>query len=213
MKGITPVNSQKGLEVALSKLKGFENPKLELEQVSTPSSIAAKLLWQAYMQGSIEGNTVADYGAGTGILGIGCALLGANKVLLIESDSDALIIAKGNLGLIENNIANQIESLNIDVSGMETETDTVVMNPPFGAARNNRNADRTFLLKAFNNSNHVYSLHNAGSENFLKKFSEDSGFSFRIISREKLTIGKSFAHHKKIKADIDVLLCAFSRIS
>ena len=73
------ISSKKDLEIILSTLKGFERPKPELEQYTTPSSLAAELLWQAYIDGNIEGKIVVDLGCGTGILALGAAILGAKN--------------------------------------------------------------------------------------------------------------------------------------
>ena len=74
--------SQNRLAIELSKLKSFEKFNISLEQYQTPSDIAAKFLWWAYMQGDISHKVIADFGCGNGILGIGCLLLNAKKPCL-----------------------------------------------------------------------------------------------------------------------------------
>jgi len=202
------VNSKKSLEIILSRLKGFETSILGLEQFATPGNLAAELLWTAYMQGHIEKSVVADYGAGTGIIGIGALLLGAEKVIFIESDENAIIVLKENIKSL--NIKGNIEIVKGNVEEFSEKSDTVIMNPPFGAVK--RNADRAFLVKAFENSGNIYSIHNANSGNFLSKLSKDYNFSFNIISQRNFSIKKTFAHHKKPKEDIKVMLCVFLKI-
>ena len=36
------------LEIILSKLKGFQNPKVKLEQYITDATVAADIMWNAY---------------------------------------------------------------------------------------------------------------------------------------------------------------------
>ena len=62
------IGSKSSLAVALSKLKGFEKPKVKKEQYMTDSEVAADILWNAFMDGYIDDKTIADLGSGTGIL-------------------------------------------------------------------------------------------------------------------------------------------------
>lgn len=81
----------KQLESVLSDIGDFEAPKYQLEQYKTSAAIAARALYsieQAY--GDIEGRIVGDFGTGTGILGIGCAVLGADFVVGVDMDDDAI---------------------------------------------------------------------------------------------------------------------------
>ncbi len=45
----------------------------------------------------VQGKTVIDYGCGSGILGIAALLLGANKVIAIDNDPQALVATEDNL--------------------------------------------------------------------------------------------------------------------
>lgn len=68
----------KHLQSELEDMKTFENPKVELEQYTTSSYIAASILHTAQsVYGDIKDKTVADLGCGTGILSIGAVVLGA----------------------------------------------------------------------------------------------------------------------------------------
>jgi len=95
------IGSKKALEVALSRLEGFHTGKVSAEQYTTPSSIAAEVLWKAYMEGYIEGKRVLDLGCGTGILGIGALLLGAERAYMADNSPEALSICKKNLSAHE----------------------------------------------------------------------------------------------------------------
>jgi len=50
------IRSKKDLELALSSLKGFENPSWELEQYATPADISADWVWQGALRGDIREN-------------------------------------------------------------------------------------------------------------------------------------------------------------
>ncbi|MCK4398940.1 MAG: hypothetical protein KAV25_08110, partial [Methanophagales archaeon] len=77
----------------------------------------------------------------------------------------------------------------------------VVMNPPFGAQRRNRHADRRFLEKAFEIAPVVYSIHNAGSESFLRGF-----VPYAAIQRFPVSfpLKRKFWFHKKERKFIEV---------
>lgn len=165
------------LAVALSKLKGFANPKAALEQYVIPSEIAATVLWQMLLKGDIEGKVVADLGAGTGILGLGCALLGARKVYLVDGDREALIIAKENAKVMEEELGMPLPLVfcQSDINSFTQNVDVVVQNPPFGVQK--EHADRRFLEQAFSIAPIVYSFHKAESELFLHSFAQDHDFA------------------------------------
>ena len=92
--------TKKELSKILSNLKGFDNPEISLEQYITPSEIASNFLWLVYMQRDIKGKIIADLGSGTGILGIGALILGAEKVYFVDQSLEALEIAKKNLSSV-----------------------------------------------------------------------------------------------------------------
>lgn len=185
------IRSRSQLAVALSKLKGFSNPKVRLEQYQTDSEVAATVLWYAYMQGDIQGKTVADLGCGTGILGIGALMLGASKVFLVEKDPDALEILKKNLDFV----VDRSRVVFGDVSGFNIKVDTVVQNPPFGVKT--RHADKPFLEKALQIAKVIYSFHNEGSDNFVSLVCQD--YDAKIAGRMDFTfpIKASMAFHSK----------------
>ncbi len=186
---------KKHLAITLSKLRGFQNPKVELEQYRTPGSVAAELLWLAHSLGDIEGKTVADFGAGTGVLAAGACLLGAEKVYAVEIDRDALKIARENIGSLQ--LENCIELVCSDVSNFTTTVDAVIMNPPFGSQ--NPHADRPFLLKAFEVSNTVYSIHLAKPEvrRFIDAFSGEHGFRITHRIPVEFELPAQFFFHRK----------------
>lgn len=157
---------KKELEIRLEKLADLSDPAAEKEQYSTPATVASELLHFAFMNGDLEDRVVYDLGCGNGILGIGAKLLGAKEVVGIDSDLQAIEVARAN----SERIGVAVEFKGCDVREVERKGDTVVMNPPFGAQRENRHADRIFLEKAFEIAHVVYAILNAGSEPFLRAF-------------------------------------------
>lgn len=85
------------LEEALQEVRPFEDPDVWLEQYPTSAHIAARILFTAHSSfDDVEGRVVADFGCGTGMFGIGAAILGANAVVGYDIDPKALAIAREN---------------------------------------------------------------------------------------------------------------------
>lgn len=189
----------KELEMDLQRLRPFDRPNPTEEQYPTPAGIAADLLFTAYSQGDIQGRMVADLGCGTGILGIGAALLGAEKVWGIDRDGRALELGRQNASLL----GVEISLLQGDVESFSEKVDTVVMNPPFGSQR--RHADLPFLKKAMEVAEVSYSLHNANTQEFLVDLVSTAGRRAEVLKRYKLEIPHTFAFHKKARKDVEVL--------
>jgi len=157
---------KKELEILLETVEDILEPDADREQYSTPATVASELLHFAFMNRAIEDRVVYDLGCGNGILGIGAKLLGAKEVVGIDSDRKVIEVANAN----SKRLGVEIEFRRCDVREVKGKGDTVVMNPPFGAQRKNIHADRLFLEKAFEIAPVVYSIHNAGSESFLRSF-------------------------------------------
>ncbi len=199
---------KKQLEMILEGVKGFSAPDVRKEQYDTPAPIAAELLHFAYMQGDL-GGIVFDLGCGTGILAIGAKLLGAEKVIGVDSDLEALKIARENAERIGVDVC----PICCDVKDFAVRRHTdliysVVMNPPFGAQR--KGCDRPFLQKALEIGDVVYSLHNVGSGNFINKFIQQQGIITHKISID-FPIKWRFRFHKKDIKIVNVELYRFER--
>lgn len=199
---------KKHLAIILSNLRGFEEPKPELEQYRTPGNVAAELIWLAYSMGDIGGKTIADLGAGTGVLSIGASLMGAKKVYAVEKDKKALKIAMENARVLN---INNIEFVEASVEDFNVKVDTVIMNPPFGSQ--NPKADRPFLLKAFDISDVVYSIHLAKEEvrRFIEAFVKDNGFKITHRLTFTFEIPAQFFFHRKRLERILVDIYRFER--
>ena len=71
----------------LSSLEQIQFQSVELEQYSTNGDLAARWLTDISTFGDLhEGCSVADLGAGNGVLGLGAIALGAGRTTLIEVD-------------------------------------------------------------------------------------------------------------------------------
>lgn len=190
------------LEMTLERLEGFTAPDLRLEQYSTPAGIASDLLYSALMRGDLD-DTVCDLGCGTGVLAIGAALLGARSVG-VELDPVALKTAEENA----RRLGVEVEFVRGDVATINLKNvSTVVMNPPFGAQKGS-GGDRAFLQKATEIGEVVYSIHNAGSEGFIRRFVEPC--KVEEVQRVAFPLKRSFQFHSK---DVEMIEVELYRIS
>ena len=193
---------QKDLEIFLTHLETFENPKLDLEQYQTPPRLIATILWRALHLGELEGRSIGDLCCGTGLFGIGAKLLGANHVSCIEIDKDAINIAKKNSKKADV----KIDFINKDVRKVVKSFDTVFMNSPFGIQGTVK--DQEFLLAALNMSKTVYSIHLYQEKNieFLTSFVKKHNREVKEIMRAEFEIPKSYKFHSKKYHVIEVAI-------
>lgn len=197
--------TKKKLEIVLSKLKEHGKPKPSLEQYTIPSRLAAEILNLAYVSGDIKGKDVVDLGCGSGRLSIGAAILGAEGVIGVDVDADALQTAKENLDAVKGLIrGSSVDFINADIKQWGGEADTVVQNPPFGIQK--KHADRIFLERAMETATKVYSLHRGyeKSRQFITKFVESRRGKVKNIVTYKFRIPHMFRFHKKPKVEFDV---------
>jgi putative methylase len=160
------------LEMILQRIAGYHHPRAALEQYQTPAPLAARLLYHALMKGDIEGKMVCDLGCGTGVLAIGAALLGADRVQGIDSDPQAVKDANANAALLDTDVEFIVADVrDAALPGRLGRCDTVVMNPPFGAQK--AHADRPFIDLALSIAPVVYSIFNAGSAQFIETYTAE----------------------------------------
>ncbi|MHC1599609.1 MAG: METTL5 family protein [Candidatus Methanospirareceae archaeon] len=188
---------KKELEILLERVEDIPEPDADREQYSTPATVASELLYFAFMNGDIEDRVVYDLGCGNGILGIGAKVLGAKTVIGIDSDEKAIAVANRN----SKRLGVEVEFRQEDVREVPGKCDTVVMNPPFGAQKKNRHADRLFLEKAFEIAPVVYSILNAGSGPFLRSFVPFAAIHHFPIA---FPLKRRFGFHKKDRKFIPV---------
>lgn len=165
--------TKSGLAIELSRLQDFEANILQLEQYSTPSEIAADLIWKAHMLGDIKGKIILDPACGPGFLGIGCLLLGAKKVIFLDIDENSLGVLKNNLKKLDIK-KSQYEIVNQDIKDYGKKAEVIIQNPPFGTKK--EHADRIFLEKAFSVAPVIYSMHKVESKGFIQQLSKERGY-------------------------------------
>jgi putative methylase len=200
----------KNIAIILSKLKVFNNPKFSLEQYTTDSEIASEILNYAYLKGDIEDKVMMDLGCGTGILGIGCLLLGAKKVYFIDMDISVLSILKENISYIEDlmntKFLDKVVICNANVESLNnkkfSDIDTVVQNPPFGTT--NKKVDTSFLYKATELSSVIYSFHKLDTQKYIEGLFKKSGFDITNKWRFRFLLKNTMLHHTKSRKYIDV---------
>ncbi|WEL23186.1 METTL5 family protein [Candidatus Nanohalovita haloferacivicina] len=188
------------LKKELSKISDFENPRISLEQYRTPPALAADLLHTAYMQGDIEGQKVADLGAGTGMLSIGAALLGA-EVTAVEKEDDAVRLLHENLEKM--NI--DIEVIQQDIEDFELDVDTVLMNPPFS---HHSDIGLKFWEKALEHSNAVYGISPRGMRERIKDFAGKSSHEVLAVEEFSISLPPSYGFHteESHETEIDLII-------
>jgi len=188
------MSTRRGLERRLADLATFEDPDRGLEQYPTPADLAAHLIHDADLRDDLAG-TVVDLGTGTGVLALGVALRNPDRVIGVERDPGALGVARENGRSLDP--PTPVTWLRGDATHPPVGTDdaTVVMNPPFGAQRDNHHADRGFLEAAAGIAAVSYSIHNAGSEGFVEAVADDAGGTVTHAFEARLDLDHQFAHH------------------
>lgn len=196
------ITKKKHLEMAIQKVPKHPNPKVDLEQYSTPAIIAADLLWNAYSLGDIADKKVMDLGCGTGIFAIASKLLGAASAIGVDIDKDSIDLASSYCGDV-NFICSDICDLENDF-----DVDTIFQNPPFGSQKNaKKGADLKFISKAIELSPKVlYSFHMASTEEFLISYFEKNDLEITHIFRYNFPIPKIYEFHTRESANVEVIV-------
>lgn len=188
------------LKKELSKISDFENPRISLEQYRTPPALAADMLHTAYMQGDIEGQVVADLGAGTGMLGLGARLLGA-EVVAVEKEDDAIRILKENM----ESLGLEVEIVQKDIEDFNREVDTVLMNPPFSQ---HSDIGLKFWEKALEHSDAVYGISPRGLRERIKDFVGNSSHEVLAVEEYSISLPPSYGFHteESHETEIDLII-------
>lgn len=189
------------LERALEGVPRHPSPDPDLEQYRTPSRIAAEFLLAARREGAIEGRSVLDLGCGTGTFAIGAALLGARLATGVDVDAHAIAMAQETASHLD--MSRRTWFVCADVAAWRSDPghfDTVVMNPPFGAQKGNRHADRVFYARA-TEAVHPYGtvwfLAQERTEGYLGKLAEDLGGRVERVAAWDYPLEATMAHHKE----------------
>lgn len=196
------ITKKKHLEMAIQKVPKHPNPKVDLEQYSTPATIAADLLWNAYSLGDIADKKVMDLGCGTGIFAIASKLLGAASAIGVDIDKDSTNLASSYCG--------DVDFICSDICDLENDfdVDTIFQNPPFGSQKNaKKGADLKFISKAIELSPKVlYSFHMASTEEFLISYFEKNDLEITNIFRYNFPIPKIYEFHTRESANVEVIV-------
>lgn len=193
---------KKELEIILQKVPKYERPNPYIEQYMTPANIAADIIYTACQYGDIQDKKVIDLGCGTGIFSFGAKIANAKEVIGIDIDEEAVKIAKNYAE--KNN--KKIKFLTKDVKDLDIKCDTVIMNPPFGAQKSNRWADRQFIEKAFEISKVVYTLHLSKTIDFIEKMISSLNGEINYYKKYSYPIKHSFLFHNKKTQKVDITL-------
>ena len=206
----------KNLESDLSQLTPFgASPNFKLEQYQTPPRLAAEILCSidSYCK-YIEGKVVVDLGCGAGILGLGCARLGASRVIGVDIDPEVVEVAKQNasdVGLSSNCISFLTKDVrDLDSTDIPLDVDFVVMNPPFGT-RSAIHMDYEFVQKGLQFAGMVFSLHKSTTREFWQNKVD---WKVNMLDPDiQYPILQEFKFHKKELHIISVdLLCHFRNL-
>jgi putative methylase len=193
---------QKDLEIILQKVPFYERPNPFIEQYMTPANIAADIIFTAFRFGDIQDKKVVDLGCGTGIFSFGAKIANAKEVVGIDVDKESIEIAKKYAE--KNN--ESIQFLVKDVKKVDIKCDTVITNPPFGAQKSNRWADRGFIEKGFEISKVIYSLHLTKTIPFIEKLVSALDGEITYIKNYDFAIKQTYSFHTKKFEKLDVTL-------
>ena len=225
------ISKKKHLEMILEKVPKHPNPKVDLEQYSTPATIAADLIWNAYGLGDIDGMSVLDLGCGTGIFAIASSLMGASYSLGVDIDEESISLAKitqngifrehdiddananfivGDINLF-NSISDLLNDANLKNIGNNHSSlsrfDTLIQNPPFGSQeKGTRHADRKFMEFAVNSADVIYSFHMKNTEEFVIDYYRDLGADVTHKLVYKFPIPKIYDFHTDESRDVKVVV-------
>ena len=225
------ISKKKHLEMILENVPNHPNPKVGLEQYSTPATIAADLVWNAYGLGDIDNMSVLDLGCGTGIFAIASSLMGASCSLGVDIDGESIALAK----ITQNSISKQddidINNTNFIVGDINSfnsisdlfncndyeninnnhmsinKFDTLIQNPPFGSQeKGKRHADRKFMEFAVGSADVIYSFHMKNTEELVIDYYRDLGAEVTHKLVYKFPIPKIYDFHSEESRDVKVVV-------
>jgi putative methylase len=197
--------SKRQLEIQLDKLKILQKPNLKLEQFPVSSEAASELLYLAGFEHNDLDGRIIDLGTGTGRLAIGAALMGAEAVVGVDVDAQALALAKENAEAAKV----RVEWVESDIEKVSGRFDTVIMNPPFGTRTSH--ADTAFLRKAIELAHVAYSIHKSSTRDFLFQFITKLGAQVDQVRSMRMAIPHLFEFHEKKRATVEVDLYRIRR--
>ncbi len=184
------------LAMLLSSLSGYPSGSVELEQYTTDGDLAARWLADIATYGDLtEGCTVADLGAGNGVLGLGALAMGAGWAMLVEADQAACDVAKSNAESM--GFAESVEVIHATLGSDPVDlgsADVVISNPPWG--RQTLGADRPFLEAILSTGAPAHLLHSAEATHIRPLF-EDAGWSTERYGEADFALPAAYSHHSR----------------
>ena len=194
---------RKHLAFLLSQLAPIPRPKLRWEGYTLDAESAANMAYiAAWVYNDISGKKVIDLGCGAGILAIAASLLGAEWVVGVDIDGEAIKVAVDNA----NKLGVEVDFVVGDINCISGHFDTTLMNPPFGSWH--KGADVNFLKKALEVSDVVYSLHKRSPSvrEYLSKCIPRLGGVIDHVYEMNIIISRTYSFHRKkryvVKADL-----------
>lgn len=202
----------KHLAIQLSRLTPHPCLRLELEQYATEGDLAAYWMLAVDETDGLEGATVLDLGAGNGVLGVACLMLGAEHVTFVEADEDAIVALNANLAVLGEGFTSRstvlTHRLGVDEADLP-QVDLVVTNPPWGTQT--AKADRPLLEAAFARAKRaVHVLHHSDAAH-LESMGRDEGWEHERLMRTDFRLPAAYLHHTKRSLSTDVTCWRFHR--
>ncbi len=191
--------SKSELKQHLSRLEGFENPKISLEQYMTPPELAADIVYFASLNKDIQDKNIVDLGSGTGMLGIGALILGGN-VTFVEKDKDALKKLETNIDSFKN--LENFEIAHKDVKNFEGDFHTVLMNHPF--SDHSDEAAEIFWNTALKIADVIYSVSPRGFNERIKGFVRNTDYRLTNTENYLISLPPTYGFHTKESRETEV---------
>tara|TARA_B100001564_G_C20547973_1_gene627594 strand:+ start:351 stop:989 length:639 start_codon:yes stop_codon:yes gene_type:complete len=201
------------LAIELSKLSPHPQQAVELEQYATEGDLAAFFVLAIDQLDIINGKNIVDLGAGNGILGIGCGILGAKNVTLIEGDSKVCEITKQNTSAIIEKYATNFTTINcmigVDEVPENLPCDIVIMNPPWGFQSSK--ADRPLLEYGFKlEPSSLYVIHSANATH-LEQLGKANGYDCEIVFESNFRLPPKYMHQSRKMGETEIKCWRFHK--
>jgi len=184
---------QRQLAMLLSSLPPHPCGDIELEQYSTSGDIAASWLAQIAAFGDLStDSSIADLGAGNGILGIGAALMGVSQVVLVEVDEQACSVAFQSIEQACVSDSVEIFCKRVDDSLDLSGADLIISNPPWGTQK--AKSDRPFF-DAIIRSNTIAHLMHSAEATHIEAIFESAGWEVKRYWETDFALPAAYSHH------------------